>query len=73
MCLYMYPDTVAKLWTYVTAALNSHATAELLNASFPMRSVSYEGKVVGGDPLRWSRDTLYPQKLAITSPTNGGR
>jgi hypothetical protein len=26
-----------------------------------------------GDPLRWPRDTLYPQKLALTSPTSGGR
>jgi hypothetical protein len=26
-----------------------------------------------GDPLRWPRDTLYPQKLALTSPTTGGR
>jgi hypothetical protein len=25
------------------------------------------------DPLQWSRDTLYPQKLALTSPTSGGR
>jgi hypothetical protein len=24
------------------------------------------------DPLRWQRDTLYPQQLALTSPTNGG-
>jgi hypothetical protein len=24
------------------------------------------------DPLRWSRGTLYPQTLALTSPTNGG-
>jgi hypothetical protein len=24
------------------------------------------------DPLRLPRDTLYPQKLAITSPTSGG-
>jgi hypothetical protein len=24
-----------------------------------------------GDPLRWPRDTLYPQKLALTSPTSG--
>jgi hypothetical protein len=28
---------------------------------------------VRGDPLRWPRDTLYPQKLALTSPTIGGR
>jgi hypothetical protein len=26
-----------------------------------------------GDPLRWPRDTLYPQTLALTSPTRGGR
>jgi hypothetical protein len=26
-----------------------------------------------GDPLRWQRDTLYPQKLALTSSTSSGR
>jgi hypothetical protein len=26
-----------------------------------------------GDPLRWPRYTVYPQKLALTSPTSGGR
>jgi hypothetical protein len=26
-----------------------------------------------GDPLRWPRDTLYRQKLALTSPRSGGR
>jgi hypothetical protein len=26
-----------------------------------------------GDPLRWPRDTLYPQKLALNSPISGGR
>jgi hypothetical protein len=26
-----------------------------------------------GDPLYWPRNTLYPQKLALTSPTSGGR
>jgi hypothetical protein len=25
------------------------------------------------DPLRWPCDTLYPQRLALTSPTSGGR
>jgi hypothetical protein len=25
------------------------------------------------DPSHWPRGTLYPQKLAITSPTSGGR
>jgi hypothetical protein len=28
---------------------------------------------VCGDPLRWSLDTLYPQKLGLTSLTSGGR
>jgi hypothetical protein len=26
-----------------------------------------------GDPVLWQLDTLYPQKLALTSPTSGGR
>jgi hypothetical protein len=26
-----------------------------------------------GDPLRWPRNILYPQKLAQASPTSGGR
>jgi hypothetical protein len=26
-----------------------------------------------GDPLRWPRSTLYPQNLALTSSTSGGR
>jgi hypothetical protein len=26
-----------------------------------------------GNPLRWPRDTIYPQKSALTSPKRGGR
>jgi hypothetical protein len=26
-----------------------------------------------GDPLHWPRDTLYPEKLALASPTTGCR
>jgi lysyl-tRNA synthetase class II len=26
-----------------------------------------------GDPLRWPRDELYPQNLALTLPASGGR
>jgi hypothetical protein len=26
-----------------------------------------------GDPLRWPRETLYPQMWALTSPTSSGR
>jgi hypothetical protein len=34
----------------------------------------YKTEINGrGDSLRWPRDTLYPQKLTLTSPTSGGR
>jgi hypothetical protein len=33
-----------------------------------------ENRINGnGDPLHWPRDTLYPQKLTLTSPTSGDR
>jgi hypothetical protein len=33
-----------------------------------------ENRINGrGRPLLWPRDTLYPQKLALNSPTSGGR
>jgi hypothetical protein len=35
---------------------------------------SLENREYGrADPLRWPRDTLYPQKLLLTSTTSGGR
>jgi hypothetical protein len=45
LCLYVYPPIVARqrLGKNVTAATNTHATIELLDA-FYMRSVSYQGK-----------------------------
>ena len=36
----------------------------------PVQKTEINGR---GDPLRWPRDTLYPQKLALTSPTGGVR
>jgi hypothetical protein len=48
VCLYVYPPIVARqrLGKNVTAAINTHATIEeLLDTSFSMRSVSYQGKV----------------------------
>jgi hypothetical protein len=35
--------------------------------SLEIREYSYR------DPSRWPRGALYPQKLALTSPTNGSR
>jgi hypothetical protein len=48
VCLYVYPAIVARqrLGKNVTAATSTHATIEeLLDASFSMRSVSYQRKV----------------------------
>jgi hypothetical protein len=46
VCLYVYALIVAgqRLGKNVTAASNTHATIELLDASFSMRYVSYQGK-----------------------------
>jgi hypothetical protein len=43
--------------------------------SFDMIAVPVQKTEINdrGNPLRWPRDTLYPQKLALTSPTHGGR
>jgi hypothetical protein len=47
-------------------------TEELLGRN--SRGSGLENRESGrGGPLRWPRDTLYPQKLALTSPTSGGR
>jgi hypothetical protein len=47
VCPFVYPPTVARqrLGKNVTAVTNTHATIEeLLDASFCMRPVSYQGK-----------------------------
>jgi hypothetical protein len=47
-------------------------TEELLgrnSSGFGLENREY----VRGGPLRWPRNNLYPQKLALTSPTSGGR
>jgi hypothetical protein len=47
-------------------------TEELLGRN--SSSSGLENREYGrGDPLRWPHDILYPQKLALTSPTSGGR
>jgi hypothetical protein len=47
-------------------------TEELLgrNNSFSGLEIREYGR---GDPFHWSLDTLYPQKLTLTSPTSCGR
>jgi hypothetical protein len=36
----------------------------------PVLRTDINGRV---DPLRWPRDTIYPQKFTLTSPTSDGR
>jgi hypothetical protein len=52
-------------------------TVELLERTVSWRDSSGSGpenKINGrGDLLRWQRNALYPLKLALTSPTSGGR
>jgi hypothetical protein len=49
-------------------------TEELLGRNISSSGSGLENREYGrGDPLRWPRDTYYPQKLALTLPTNGGR
>jgi hypothetical protein len=44
LCLYVYAAT-QQLGKHVTAVTNTHATIEeLLDASFSVRSISYQGK-----------------------------
>jgi hypothetical protein len=47
-------------------------TEELLERTIatPVYKIETNGR---GDSLRWPRDTLYPLKLPLTSPTSGGR
>jgi hypothetical protein len=61
---------------------------DFLSEQGPLSLVSKIGELLGrngsssglenreygrGDPLHWPRDTHYTQKLALTSPTSGGR
>jgi hypothetical protein len=47
VCLYVYPliFTRQRLGKIITAAMNTHVIQELLDASFFMRSVSYQSEV----------------------------
>jgi hypothetical protein len=51
------------------AQLLPHALESFFFALYGLESREY-GR---GDPSRWSRGTLYPQRLVPTSPTSGGR
>jgi hypothetical protein len=45
---------------------------ELLERKGSVSGLETENTALG-DPSRWPRGSLYPQKLALTSPTSGGR
>jgi hypothetical protein len=53
--------------------LNFVSTIEELHGRNSSGSGLENGEYGRGDPLRWPHYNLYPQKLALTSPTSGGR
>jgi hypothetical protein len=61
----------------VVNRVNSAHTWLLLRNIFIISWSKWSGieiRIYGrADPLRWPRDTLHPQKLALTSPTSGSR
>jgi hypothetical protein len=58
VCQYVYPFIVARQWAgkNVAAAMNTHKTTELLDASISMRSVPYQRKV---------GDYIFPELLVL--------
>jgi hypothetical protein len=54
-------------------ALSLVSTIEELLGKKSNGSVLESREYGRGDPLRWSPNTRYAQKLALTSPTSGGR
>jgi hypothetical protein len=51
----------------------SHVSEELLEWKSSGSGPRKSRLTAVWNPLRWPRDTLYPQKLALTSPIIGGR
>jgi hypothetical protein len=61
------------LFVYIVKCFSFFSTIEELlertSSGFGLESREYGRR----DPSRWPRGTLYPQKLALTSPSSGGR
>jgi hypothetical protein len=64
----------ASAWIWTKYPLGGGEQTYYVNIDFAsIESSGLENWEYGrGDPLRWPRDALYPQKLALTSPTCGG-
>jgi hypothetical protein len=61
-------DVSVTLWACMTCYRDSLLLLLLLLLLFGLENREYGCM----DPWRWPRGTLYPQKLALTSPTSGG-
>jgi hypothetical protein len=70
------PDTTRFFWEVVGLERGSLSLVSTTEELLEIKS-SGSGEEIReyghGDPLPWPRDTLYPQKFALTSPTSGGR
>jgi hypothetical protein len=73
-----HPDQTRTLSNYSLGIL-CYSTAESRHATDSPVSRMYalpcleRREYIRRNPLRWQRDTLYPQKLVLTSPISGGR
>jgi hypothetical protein len=71
----LYKIYVINLWPALPKGLNTHLDLRVLAIMYRYETTTcLESREYGRrDPSRWPRGTLYPQKLALTSPTSGGR
>ena len=67
--LLMYKNIILYVLSTPPREVNWGATW-INKVAAPVQKIEINGR---GDLLRWPRDTLYQQKLALTSPTGGGR
>jgi hypothetical protein len=63
-------EVVGLEWGRLSLVRITEELLEWKSSSSRSRKTEFNGH---GDPLRWLRDTLYPQKLTLTSQTSGGR
>jgi hypothetical protein len=62
-------EVVGLEWGPLSLVTTIEELLERKSSGSGLESLEYDRR----DPLRWPRGSVYPQKLALTSPTSGGR
>jgi hypothetical protein len=74
----LFQNKFKQFWPNISYKYTFVIVYSILFNAFNLKDASYmdsglENREYGrGDPLGWPRDALYPQKLALTTPTCGG-